>query len=43
MSDAGDDSRDVECSTNLRAFHDIRAWSKAVKVHLNLIKIGHWP
>ncbi|EFO25845.2 hypothetical protein LOAG_02636 [Loa loa] len=29
--DAGEDSRDVQCATNLRAFHDIRAWSKAVK------------
>lgn len=33
--DTGEDSRDVQCATNLRAFHDIRAWSNAVKVHLN--------
>ncbi|KAL3997729.1 PRA1 family protein [Acanthocheilonema viteae] len=29
--DAGEDFRDVQCATNLRAFHDIRAWCKAVK------------
>ncbi|CAG9529587.1 unnamed protein product [Cercopithifilaria johnstoni] len=29
--DIGEDSRDVQCATNLRAFHDVRAWSKAVK------------
>uniref|UniRef100_A0A0R3S6V3 PRA1 family protein n=1 Tax=Elaeophora elaphi TaxID=1147741 RepID=A0A0R3S6V3_9BILA len=29
--DAGEDSRDVQCATNFRAFHDIRAWCRAVK------------
>uniref|UniRef100_A0A915PQU5 PRA1 family protein n=1 Tax=Setaria digitata TaxID=48799 RepID=A0A915PQU5_9BILA len=33
MSEASaEDSRDVQCSTNLRAFHDIRTWGKAVKI-----------
>lgn len=34
--EVGEESRDVQCATNLRAFHDIREWSKAVKVHLNI-------
>ncbi|VDK75434.1 unnamed protein product [Litomosoides sigmodontis] len=29
--ETGEDSRDVQCATNLRAFHDLREWGKAVK------------
>ncbi|VDK27693.1 unnamed protein product [Gongylonema pulchrum] len=29
--DMEEDARDVQCGTNLRAFHDIRTWSYAVK------------
>ncbi|VDM93896.1 unnamed protein product, partial [Onchocerca ochengi] len=42
MSDAGDDSRDVQCSTNLRAFHDIRAWSKAVKPWSDFFRLSQF-
>ncbi|MCP9264390.1 hypothetical protein DINM_022457 [Dirofilaria immitis] len=42
MSDEGDDCRDAQCSTNFRAFHDIQAWSKAVKPWSEFFRFSHF-
>ncbi|VIO95528.1 Uncharacterized protein BM_BM8029 [Brugia malayi] len=38
----GEDSRDVQCATNFRAFHDIRAWSKAVKPWCEFFRLSQF-